>query len=70
MDGDSTGTAVAVAAGVAYVLAGAALLLQELGVVVLSWAVVLPLLLVAAGIALLVTAGTSSGGSGSAREGG
>ncbi len=64
MDGDSTGTAVAVAAGVAYVLAGTALLLQELGVVALSWAVVLPLLLVAAGIALLVSARPGRPGAG------
>ncbi|HSK57846.1 MAG TPA: hypothetical protein VK935_02215 [Actinomycetospora sp.] len=61
MTGDRASTAVAAAAGVGYVLAGVALLLQELGVVALSWAVVLPLLLVAMGTALLATAGSSSG---------
>ncbi|PVZ06295.1 hypothetical protein [Actinomycetospora cinnamomea] len=55
-------TAVAVAAGVGYLLAGVALLLQELEVVALSWAVVLPLLLVAAGTALLLTAGVNRAG--------
>jgi hypothetical protein len=67
--GDRTSTAVTVAAGVGYVLAGVALLLQELGVVALSWAVVLPLLLVATGTALLATA-VSGSGPGSRRVGG
>lgn len=48
---------VAAAAGIGFLLAGIILLLQELGVVAVSWSVVVPLLLVVAGAALVATAG-------------
>lgn len=41
--------------GVVFVLAGVALLLQELGVLTLVWSFVLPLIVIAAGLVVLVS---------------
>jgi hypothetical protein len=44
--------AMTLAAGLAFVLLGAALLLQELGLLAVSWSVVVPGVLVAAGLTM------------------
>lgn len=64
---ERTHTAVAAAAGIGYLIAGVALLLQELGMATVPWSLVVPLVLLAAGIALLVTA--RPGGEGRSERG-
>lgn len=49
------GAPLALGAGVLFVLTGAALLLQELGVLALRWTYVLPIIVVAVGAAVLLS---------------
>ena len=55
MDRSSPAGASAAGFGVAFVLTGVALLLQELGVLTLTWSLVLPLIVMAAGLVVLVS---------------
>ncbi len=55
--------AIVAGAGAGFVLAGAALLLQELGLLVTSWSLLLPLILVTIGLIVAV-----SGAAGAHRE--
>lgn len=54
MDRDRGGAAAA-GFGAAFVLAGVALLLQELGMVELRWSLVLPLIVIGAGVVVVVS---------------
>jgi len=49
------GAASALGFGVAYLLAGTALLLQELDVLTLNWSYLLPLILITVGAAVLIS---------------
>jgi hypothetical protein len=53
-DGNGSGLA-ALGFGIGYALAGTALLLHELDLLALRWSFVLPLILLAVGLALLVS---------------
>lgn len=50
-----SGAATAAGFGAAFLLAGVALLLQELGILTLSWSVVLPLIVIVAGCAVVLS---------------
>lgn len=50
-----SGAATAAGFGVAFLLAGIALLLQELGILTLSWSLVLPLIVIVAGCAVVLS---------------
>lgn len=52
---DDRGSAAALGYGLAFLLAGSALLLQELDLLTLSWAYVLPLILVIVGAVVLLS---------------
>jgi cytochrome c oxidase subunit IV len=56
-------SAAAVGFGAAYLLAGTALLLQELGLLALRWSLVSPLLLLAVGLVVVVMGFTGAHGS-------
>lgn len=49
------GGAAAAGFGIAFVLAGVALLLQELGMLELRWSLVLPLIVIGAGVVVVVS---------------
>lgn len=53
MSNQGRGAAAAAGFGVAFVLAGTALLLQELDMFTLRWSFVLPLIVIAAGVAVI-----------------
>ena len=55
MSRHDTGAPVALGAGLFFVFAGIALLLQELDVLALRWTYVLPLIVMAVGIGVLVS---------------
>jgi hypothetical protein len=55
MNRHGTGAAAAAGFGVGFLLAGAALLLQELDLLTLRWSFVLPLIVIAAGAAVLLS---------------
>jgi ABC-type spermidine/putrescine transport system permease subunit II len=52
---DNSGVATTIGFGIAFLLAGIALLLQELGMVSLRWSFVLPAIVAAVGLAVLLT---------------
>lgn len=55
MSKPDSGAATAAGFGAAFLLAGVALLLQELGILTLSWSVVLPLIVIVAGCAVVLS---------------
>lgn len=64
MNGERRHTSVAAAAGIGYLLAGVALLFQELGIAGVPWSLAVPGVIVAVGFALLATARTAPTDSG------
>ena len=55
MNRRDSGPAAAVGFGVGFLLAGIALLLQELGMLTLSWSLVLPLIVITAGLVVVLS---------------
>jgi uncharacterized membrane protein YraQ (UPF0718 family) len=65
MRGDAGSPAATAGAGLGFLLAGVALLLQEMGMVDISWGLVLPAILITVGVVTALT-----GLAGAARSGG
>ena len=55
MNSQGTGAAAAAGFGVGFLLAGAALMLQELDLLTLRWSFVLPLIVITAGVAVVLS---------------
>jgi len=55
MNSANHGAATALGFGIAYLLAGTALLLQELDLLTLNWSYLLPLILITVGAAVLIS---------------